>query len=115
MKTLTINRARTLANIAARAQSLFARGYTYRPLGASRTLFTVAPPANLRRRCRAGVPMPDYIVDIAAQTCTCEAFRRYAACKHEMAVEEEEGRAAWAEDEYERSGRAEYETFGKYL
>jgi len=116
MKTITtINEARTIANIAERASSLFATGYTLKALNASAGLYVVSAPANARRADANGCPLPPYIVDTAAQTCSCKAFGRWNTCKHLLAVEEEEGRTAWAEAQYERSGRADWEAFGKYL
>jgi len=116
MKTITtINEARTIAGIAERATSLFAAGYTFKALNADAGLYLVFAPQAARRTDANGFALPPYIVDTAAQTCTCKAFGRWNTCKHLLAMEEEAGRVAWAEAEYERSGRAEYEAFGRWL
>ena len=107
--TLTINEARTLANIAARARNLFATGYTFKALNASAGLYVVSAPANACRTDGTGHPMPPYILDTTAQTCSCKAFGRFETCKHLLAMEEEEARVAWAEAEWE----AEQEAIGE--
>ncbi len=115
MNSLTINEARTIANIAERASGLFASGYAMKALNANAGIFLVFAPEAARRTDANGIALPPYIVDTANATCSCEAHRRWSVCKHRLAVEEEQGRAAWAEAAYEASGQAEYEEFGKYL
>lgn len=111
----TINEARTLANIAERASGLFASGYAMKTLNADAGIHLVIAPAAAARKDANGHPMPPYLVDTNEGTCTCEAFARWDTCKHLQACEEEAGRVAWALAEYERSGRAEYEAFGRWL
>ena len=107
--TLTINEARTVANIAARARNLFATGYTFKALNASAGLYVVAAPASTRRTDGNGHPMPPYIVDTNERTCSCQGHRDFGLCSHRLAVEEEEARIAWAEAEW----TAEQEAIGE--
>ncbi len=107
--TLTINEARTLALIAERAANLFANGYTFKALNASAGIYVVSAPKSAQRTDGNGFPMPPYLVDTAAQTCSCKAFGRFETCKHLLAMEEEEARVAWAEAEWE----AEQEAIGE--
>ncbi len=78
--TLTIERAQTQANIVARAESLFDTGYRMNRIGTEGGLFIVFPPQ---------VQKPAYIVDTAADYCSCPCHKDHGFCKHRLAVEKE--------------------------
>ncbi len=98
--------ARTLANIAERALTLFTTdGYRAKPFKTDPSQFFVFPP---------DVNTPGYIVDTSPgrEHCTCRAFARWETCKHFLAIEAkiaDDRRADAEEDE-----RAAYQTYGRY-
>jgi len=97
---LTINKARTLANVAERARTLFADGYRAQQFESAAHLFFVFPPDTDKR---------PYIVDTLNAHCTCPFHPQHRTCKHRLAIEEELRDAARLDEQ------AEYLTFGQYL
>lgn len=78
----TINEARTLANIEARAKTLVADGYKLDPSPCTPGFFYVSKPA-------AGLGN-FYIVDVVSGYCDCPSFAHRHTCKHLIAA-----RAEW--------------------
>ena len=69
--------ARTLANIARRAENLWADGYTWKKFATD--FYHVFSPAGAH-----------YIVLLNEDTmpgCDCPAFKKYGECKHHLAIE----------------------------
>lgn len=74
--TLTINEARTLANIQRRAETLFSDGYTAEPFAAG-IYWVTSPKGDL------------YAVtcdEVMGYKCDCECFKSRNTCKHLLAV-----------------------------
>lgn len=76
---MNINLARTLANIARKAETLWADGYTaYRSGIWDDTYSVLSPEGN------------EYVVilptDGGKSRCSCKAWRNYGECKHYIAV-----------------------------
>jgi len=118
MKTTTnLTIARHEANIAAKAATLFAEGYTLKALttvdGPPNGLYLVTAPAGKQRTDANGIAMPPYIVDTRDSSCTCAGYQQHGLCSHAMAVEERIADSERADAEC--AARAEYEAFGKYL
>jgi hypothetical protein len=93
---MNINTARTLANIVDRAKTLFQTGYTFEKN-------TNYPESYVVENLAGAL----YFVNIKHETCTCEAFEHFDACKHLLAVKEEVRRddamcAAFEENEFGR-------------
>ena len=77
--------ARTLANIARRAENLWDDGYTAKLETASARSqhYTVKTPAGERYSvCLSDEPQHEVFGDY----CTCPAFPKYGECKHHLAV-----------------------------
>src|SRR5579862_788239 len=72
---LTFNEARTLANIASRAKTLFDDGYTYEQFRDFPNKYHVESPKGAL-----------YTVDVKAQTCTCLCHDERDTCKHLQAM-----------------------------
>ena len=71
---MNFNEARENANVATRAKSLFADGYTVEAWGEGTDLYEVTSPAK-----------KTYIVDTDKQTCSCPYFKKNDGkkeCKH---------------------------------
>lgn len=97
--TQTINEARTLANIAKRAETLFdaESGYTYERFADCATRYFVENPEG-----------DLYLVDTESEFCSCMAFEQHNICKHLLAVQAEETREA------EQVARLEFEHEARY-
>jgi hypothetical protein len=117
MKTTTINQARHEANIAAKAATLFADGYTMKALttvdGEPNGIYLVTAPAGKQRTDANGFALPPYIVDARDGSCTCFGYQQHGLCSHAVAIEEviADGERADAEC----AAREEYETYGRWL
>ena len=77
---MNINLARTLANIASRAKTLFDDGYTMQEDETFDGFFTVTKPDGKQYTV---------IHDGFKKSCTCGAFDEYGTCKHFLAVADE--------------------------
>lgn len=91
-----INIARTLANIADRAKTLFQSGYTFEQNTNYPESYIVESPEGRL-----------HFVNLHRGTCTCESFEHYDTCKHLLAVREEVKKedAMWAAFEENDFGR----------
>src|SRR5262245_19615959 len=97
---MTLNEARTLANINTRSQTLAEAGYTFQPAPEFPSVFFVFKP---------GSDISDYAVDLAAPFCTCPAFEKHNECKHHLFVKrEEEAREAAQVERLEREHEEAY-------
>ena len=90
--------ARTLANIARRAQTLWDDGYTAKQTTATahfRYYQVWTPAQDLYLVCLSDDPKDDVFGD----SCTCPAWKKYGECKHHLAIQwqvgEAEEAAAW--------------------
>lgn len=79
--TAEIIKARTLANITRRAQTLFADGYTAREVSPD-NFFIVSPKGDEYVVTLTDTPTDEVFGD----RCTCPAFGNYGECKHHLAV-----------------------------
>jgi len=97
--------ARTLANIAERALTLFTKdGYRAKPFENNPAMFFVFPPDPTK---------PVYIVDTrdGRKHCTCKAFADYETCKHLLGcmTKIEDDRRADEAEEFAAYGRYDFE------
>ena len=77
--------ARTLANIARRAETLFADGYKATPSAGSahfQSYLVTTPAGEFYMVCLSDTPKCDVFGDY----CTCPAFTKYHECKHHLAI-----------------------------
>ncbi len=119
MKTTNLTIARHEANIAAKATTLFADGYTMKALttvdGKPNGIYFVTAPAGKQRADANGIALPPYIVDVreAEGSCTCQGHRDFGLCSHRLAVEERIADGEHAD--VEAADREEWQNFGRHL
>lgn len=94
---MNINLARTQANIADRAKTLFQSGYTFEENRNYPGSYMVETPAG-------GL----HFVNLNRGTCTCESFGNYDTCKHLLAVREEVRKEAAQIAEFEENERGRF-------
>lgn len=75
-QTITINEARTLANIAARAETLWSDGYKAELFACG--VYHVDGPQGQHYMTTCD--------EVFGHHCTCPAFAKYGECKHHLAI-----------------------------
>ncbi len=103
---MTLNEARTAANIVTRSLTLWQDGYTWKPFQDQPALFLIYRP---------GSTINDYIVDSRNGFCSCKCNEARQFCKHSLAVkrlqeEQDAADAAWLEAEHRQAEEAECAT-----